>query len=179
IGIPSARGGRQFRGPPRGGEPAEGPRPGGPCREQRVSELPAPYEASELLQVAQIVLIKEPDVGRAGTEHRQSFDATAEGEALVAGGVIADAAQDVGMHHAAAGRFDPSIAAAHATLRIFPLAREAVECDLGRRLGEREIVDAKADLAIAPEDLACERVKRALEVGHRELLVDREALVLE
>src|SRR6267143_5591727 len=61
--TPRARGSRQFRGPPRGGEPAEGPRPGGPCREQRVSELPAPDEASELLQVPEIVLIEEPDVG--------------------------------------------------------------------------------------------------------------------
>src|SRR5207248_1610970 len=132
-----------------------------------------------LLQVAQIVLIKEPDVGRAGTEHRQSFDATAEGEALVAGGVVADASKYVWMDHPAASGLDPAVSTTHSTCRIFPLAREAVESDLGRRLGEREIVDAKADLAIAPEDLSCERVERALEVGHRELLVDREALVLE
>ena len=29
----------------------------------------------ELLQIAQVVLIEEPDVGRAGTEHRKALDA--------------------------------------------------------------------------------------------------------
>src|SRR5207244_12761238 len=45
--------------------------------------------------------------------------------------------------------------------------------------GEREVVDPKTDLAVAAEDLSRERIQRPLEVGHRELLVDREALVLE
>src|SRR5437879_12996615 len=91
--IPNARGGRQFRGPPRGGEPAEGPRPGGPRREQRVSDVPAWHErALELLQVPQVVLIEEPDVGRAGAEHRESLDASTESEALITRGVVSDAA---------------------------------------------------------------------------------------
>src|SRR5437762_71639 len=83
------------------------------------------------------------------------------------------------MDHAAAGRLDPSVSATHVTLRIFPLACEAVEGDLSGWLGEWEIVDAEPDLAIAPEDLARERIERPLEIRHRQLLVDREALVLE
>src|SRR5438477_1007747 len=169
-----------VRGPPRGGEPAEGPGPGGPRREQRVSDVPARHErALELLQVAEVVLIEEPDVGRAGAEHREALDASAEGEALIARRVVADASEDVGMDHAAAGGFDPAVATADVALRIFSFAGEAVECDLRRWLRERKVVDPKTDLAVASEDLPRERIQRPLEVGHRELLVDREALVLE
>src|SRR2546423_2032486 len=83
------------------------------------------------------------------------------------------------MDHPAAGRFDPTFAAADAAVRIAAFAREAIERDLRGWLGEREVVDAESDLAFASKDLAGERVEHALEIGHRELLVDREALVLE
>src|SRR5439155_5683516 len=169
-----------VRGHARGGERAEGPRAGGPRREQRVSDVRAQHGASlELLQVPKVVLIEEPDVGRASTEHREALDAAPEGEALVFRGVVADASEDVGVDHPAAGGFDPAVTAAHATLRIFSFAGEAVERDLRRWLREREIVDPKTDLAVASEDLSRERIQRPLEVCHRELLVDRQALVLE
>src|SRR6267143_831538 len=93
--------GGQVRGPPRGGEPAEGPRPGGPRREQRVSDLSARVAAtSKLLEVAEIVLIEEPDVGCASTKHREALDAAAKGKALVSRWVIAHASQHVRMDHA-------------------------------------------------------------------------------
>src|SRR5438128_327184 len=163
-----------------GGEPAEGPRPGGPRREQRVSDVRARHGAPlELLQVSQVVLIKEPDVGRAGTEHRKALDTAAEGEALILRGVVADAAQDIRVDHPAARGFDPAVATADVAVWIAALAGEAVERDLRRWLRERKVVDPKTDLAVASEDLSRERIQRPLEVGHRELLVDREALVLE
>src|SRR6267143_1556334 len=90
--------GGQVRGPPRGGEPAEGPRPGGPRREQRVSDLSARVAAtSKLLEVAEIVLIEEPDVGCAGTEHREALDAAPASAALISSRVVADAAKNIGM----------------------------------------------------------------------------------
>src|SRR5439155_2495044 len=135
--------------------------------------------SSELLQISEVVLIKQPDIRRPRPKHRQSFYAPAEGETLIFRGVVADAPQHVRMHHAASCRFDPAVAAAYVALGIATLALEAVERDLGRGLGEWEVVDAEADLPIAPEDLARERVERPLEVRHGELLVDREALVLE
>src|SRR5437773_6502266 len=169
---------RQVRGPPRGGAPAGGR--GVRRRVKRVSDLPArSAEASELLQVPKVVLIEEPDVGRASTEHREALDAAPEGEALVFRGVVADASEDVGVDHAATGGFDPAVTAAHATLRIFSFAGEAVERDLRRWLREREVVDPKTDLAVASEDLPRERIQRPFQVGHRELLIDRQALVLE
>src|SRR6267378_6802131 len=169
-----------VRGPPRGGAPAEGPRPGGPRREQRVSDVRARHCAPlELLQVAQVVLIKEPDVRRARAKHGEPFNSASESETLIASRVVPDASQDVGMDHPAAGRLDPAVPAADVALGIAALAGEAVERDLGRRLGEREIVHAEADLSVAAEYLPRERVEDALEIGHGELLVDRQALVLE
>src|SRR5213596_1984281 len=76
------------------------------------SELPArDSRSSELLQVSQVVLIKKSDVRCSSSQHRQALDATTEREALITSGVVADAPQHVRMHHAAAGRFDPAVAA--------------------------------------------------------------------
>src|SRR5207237_3684115 len=61
---------------------------------------------SELLQKPQVVLVEEPDVRRAAAQHRDALDATAEGEALISRGVVANPPQHVGMDHAAARRFD-------------------------------------------------------------------------
>src|SRR5881396_3449827 len=48
------------------------------------SELPARYSrSSKLLQIAQVVLIEEPDVGRPRPKHRESFDPSAESESLI------------------------------------------------------------------------------------------------
>src|SRR5438552_15719905 len=72
-----------------------GRRPGGPHHVERLSELAAPYEAavselpardsrsSELLQISEVVLIKQPDIRRPRPKHRQSFYAPAEGETLI------------------------------------------------------------------------------------------------
>src|SRR6266513_2593929 len=144
------------------------------------SELPARYSrSSELFQVPEIVLVKESNVRRPRAQHREPLDPPAKRESLITSRVVADAAKDVGMDHAAACGFDPAVAAADAAVWIATLAGEAVECDLRGRLGEREVVDAKTDLAVAPEDLPRERVQRPFEVGHRELLVDGQTLVLE
>ena len=57
-------------------------------------------------------------------------------------------------------------------------ALEARDVDLDARLGEREEVRAQAHVALVAEDRAREREQRALEVGERDVLVDREALDL-
>ena len=57
-------------------------------------------------------------------------------------------------------------------------ALEARDVDLDARLGEREEVRAQAHLALVAEDRPGEREQRALEVGERDVLVDREALDL-
>src|SRR5205807_8807910 len=102
-----------------------------------------------------------------------------ECEALIARRDIAHAPQDIGVYHPEASRLEPAVAAADEAPGIAAFAGEAVERDLSRRLGEREKVDAEADLSDAAEYLPRERVENALEIGHGQLLVDRQALVLE
>src|SRR3989441_974822 len=133
----------------------------------------------ELLQVPNVVLVEETNVRRPGAKHREALDAAAEGEALVARGVIADAAQHVRVDHPAAGGLDPTVASADAALGVAPFAGEAAESDLRGRLGEREVIGPEADLPVASEDLPRERIEHALQVDHRELLVDGQALVLK
>src|SRR5258706_8582689 len=165
--------------PASGGCPTGRYAPRGPCP-WRPSELPPrDSRSSELFQVPKIVLVEESNVGRAGTEHRETLDSSTESEPLISRWVISDASEDIGMDHPAARGLDPPVTPAHSTLWILSFASEAIERDLGRRLGEWEIVDAETNLAIAPEDLPRECIQRPLEIGHRELLVDRETLVLE
>src|SRR5437870_11716800 len=67
------------------------------------SELPArDLRSSKLFQVSQVVLIKKSDIRCPSSQHGQALDAAAEGEALIFRGVVADAAKDVGVDHAAA-----------------------------------------------------------------------------
>src|SRR5438093_8335633 len=100
-------------------------------RTRRVVDLTRRVAAliSELLQEAKIVLIEEPDVRRAGAEHRQALDAAAPREPLVTRRVIANAAQDVGVDHAAARGLDPAVAATGMALGITSLADHAAERD--------------------------------------------------
>src|ERR1700704_2786339 len=132
---------------------------------------------SDRLQVAKVVLVEQPDIGRAREEHRQPLDPAAEREPVVLRRVVADATQGVGMDHPAAGRLDPAGAgagrAAPAVARTGAVAHEAVERDLRRRLGEWEVVRTEADLPLAAEQLAGEAVEHTLQIGHRHLLVDR------
>src|SRR5207302_7472254 len=102
-----------------------------------------------------------------------------EREALIAIRVVADTAQDVRVDHPATRRLDPAVAATGVALRILAVADEAGERDLGRRLGEREVVGAEAHVLVGAEVLAREGVEHALQVRHAEVLVDRETLVLE
>src|SRR5258706_10623166 len=119
--------------PPASGRcPTDRYAPRGPCP-WRPSELPPrDSRSSELFQVPKIVLVEESNVRRPRAEHRQALDAAPKGEALIAGGVVSDAAKHVRMHHAATGGLDPAVSATNAALRILSFASEAIERDLGR-----------------------------------------------
>src|SRR5439155_21806388 len=72
------------------------------------SELPARYSrSSELFQVPEIVLVKESNVRRPRAQHREPLDPPAKRESLITSRVVADAAKDVAMDHAAASGSDP------------------------------------------------------------------------
>ena len=66
----------------------------------------------------------------------------------------------------------------HSIQRAPPLAFGCHTSSSARRLGEREVVRAQADLRALAEHRAREVLERAAQVRHREALVDREALEL-
>src|SRR5439155_9991581 len=93
--------------------------------------LSSPRGSCELPQEAKVVDEEFAQVVDAVAQHRQAIGAHAEREALVALGIDADCAQDVRMHLARAGDFEPAGAEAHV--------------DFGGRLGERKKRWPKAD----------------------------------
>src|SRR5438128_494132 len=81
-------------------ESATGPSP--PSRPSR--------DNSKLLQKPHIILVEQPDVADPIANHRDAFDAEAEGPAGPDFGIVADVFKHRGMHHAAAGDLEPFLA---------------------------------------------------------------------
>ena len=63
-------------------------------------------------------------------------------------------------------------------MKPLPPQREAGDVDLDARLGEREVAGTQPHLGVLAEHLAREREQHALQVGERDVLVDRQALEL-
>src|SRR5215218_9021799 len=124
---------------------------------------------SELLGEADVSLDHFAHVLHVVAEHETPLDAHAEREPGVHLGVDAGRLEHVGVHHAAAAPFDPARAA---------LESGVPEVELSARLGEREEARPQADLRLVAEDRLHEVVEGALEVRHREPLVDGDALEL-
>ncbi len=114
--------------------------------------------------------------GDAVAELRGALDAHPEREARVLLRVPADELVEVRIDHPRAAHLDP--AGVLADRAAGAAADEARDVRLHRRLGEREVVRAEAHLALGPVQLAHHVEQRPLEVGHRDPLVDREALEL-
>src|SRR5690606_27709668 len=102
-----------------------------------------------------------------------------EGEAGVDLRVDATGDEDPGVDHSAAAPLDPALAPAGAALLgVLPQADEAEQVDLGAGLGEGEVRGPEARGGALTEQARGEVVERALEVGHRDALVDDQALDL-
>ena len=142
--------------------------------------------AHELLQEADVVVVEQPQVGDAVLEHRDPLDPHPEREPLHALGVVAVLARRARTRSGRPSRRRGSRSSAvplHSGQRcpsaVTPAgAVEAGDVDLDARLGEREEVRPQADLALVAEDRARERQQRPLEVGQRDVVVDREPLDL-
>ena len=92
-----------------------------------------------------VALDEVAQVGGPGTEHDGAVDAHAEGETRVGLGVDPAGPQHARVDHPAAAPLDPSLGTAGPAGTIgvadgIAVADEALEIDLGRRLGEREVV---------------------------------------
>ena len=111
------------------------------------------------------------------------LDAEPEREAGVDVGVDPARAQHLAVDHAGATELDPARPAAGAARLgaapgLLAVAGEAEEVGLHARLGEREVVGPHPGAGLLAEHDAHERVERAAQVGHRQALVDGEALDL-
>src|SRR4051812_34914404 len=131
---------------------------------------------SEGQREAYVALEEVPHVVEAVAEHQQPFEAHAERVAGVAVGVDTAGAQHIRVHHAAAAPLDPALARADPA--AVALAGEALEVDLGGRLGEREVRRPHPALQPLAEHGPRERVDGAAQVRHGDALVDDEALDL-
>ena len=91
-------------------------------------------------------------------------------------GSMPHVAQHVGVHHAAAAQLEPAGLGARAA--ALALAEQAVDVELGRRLGEREVRRAQARVDRPAEVGRGERLEGAGQVGEGDALVDDQALDL-
>ena len=127
-------------------------------------------------QEADVVVVEQAHVRNAPGEHGRTLDAHAEREARVALRVDAAVAQHVGVDHAAAQQLEPSAVLADAAAGA--VADDAGELELERRLGEGEVVGAPLQRRVRTEERSREEFEGALEIAHRDPLVDAESLDL-
>ena len=87
-------------------------------------------------------------------------------------GIVPDEAEDDGIDHAGAEDLEPPRLLAHPAPR--PAADDALDVHLGGRLGEREVARTEPDRLRGAEGHPAEFGEQPLEVGHRDVPVDRE-----
>ena len=131
---------------------------------------------SELLQEPFVVLEDQPQVADLEVAHGEAFQTHAEGEAGILVRINAAVAQHLGVHHAGAQHFDPALALAGGAARAVALV--ALDIHFAARLGERKMMRAEARDRVLAVELAHDLVERALEIRHRNALVDGHALDL-
>ena len=107
---------------------------------------------------------------------RQTLKAHAERPAGIDRGVDAAALEDLRVDHAGAEHLDPALALAGGAACAVALV--ALNVHFAARLGEREVMGAEARDRVLAVELAHDLVERALEVRHRNALVDGHALDL-
>lgn len=127
-------------------------------------------------QPAQVALEERPQIRNPVFQHRDPVDTHAEGEALPLGGVDPPRLQHLGMDHAGAEDLQPAFPLPDLQLAAGPVAADV---DLGRGLGEGEMRGAEAQLDLIDlEEGAAELFQRPFQVGHRDVLPDRQPLDL-
>ena len=127
-------------------------------------------------QETDVVVVEQAHVGNAPREHRRALDAHAECESRVAPGVDASVAQHLGMDHPAPEQLEP--AAVFADAAAGAVTDDALQLELERRLGEREVVGTPLQRRAGAEERPREVLEAALEIAHGDALVDAESLDL-
>ena len=108
-------------------------------------------------------------VGNAVAQHQRALDTHAEREARIDLGINTVRAQHVRVDHAAAAPLDPARAA---------LLLGEPQVHLGAGLGEREVRGTQTSLRLGAEHGLGEVVENALQVSHRQALINGKTLDL-
>src|SRR5260370_11012022 len=112
--------------------------------------LPEPVESDfhlELPQKPHIILIKQPNVIYAISNHRNALDAEAERPSGPHLGVVANVLENLRVHHAAPGNFQPLLAhsasqcAAEINLEAWFSIAEIVRAKSNARLGSHQLLE--------------------------------------
>src|SRR5437016_5321332 len=124
----------------------------------------------ELLQKTEIVFVKEPNVIDAIPNHGDALDAEAKGPAGPDFRVVADVFKDLGMHHAAAGDFQPFLA-------HFARQRTA-EINLEARFGVTEIMWTETNPGFGSHQFFEDEFHCPLQIAHRHVAIHIQSLDL-
>src|SRR5580700_10311908 len=119
-------------------------------------DINLPLHGSKLSQKPHVVLVKQADVIDAVTQHGEAFNTEAEGPAGPNFRVVADIAEDFGMHHAAPGNFQPRLA------ELFH--KGVAEVNFEARFGVAEVMGPETQPGFAAEQFLENKFYGALEV---------------
>ena len=123
-----------------------------------------------------VVFVQQAHVADLEAAHDETLETDAEREAGVDRRVDAAHFEHARVYHAGAEQLDPALTLAHAA--ALAVALKALHVHLAARLGEREVVRTEAGHGIGTVELFHQGVERALEIAHRDALVDDKALDL-
>src|SRR2546427_12219156 len=115
---------------------------------------------SKLFQKSQIVFVKQSDIIDGVSDHGNALDAKAEGPTAPDVRVVADIFEDLRVHHAATGEFEPVLA-------HFANQR-AGEIDFEAWLSVGEIVRTKPEFDFTAEQFLKDELDGPFEITHRD-----------
>ena len=124
----------------------------------------------KLFQKPHIVFEEEAQVVDLEFEHGDSFDAHSKGKAGVFVAIDVAVFENLRVNHAAAKDFDP--AAVFTDFATCAAANHARYVHFGGWFGKREIRRTETDFGVFSEKLLNKIIKRLLEVGKRNIMVN-------
>src|SRR6266550_1473011 len=119
---------------------------------------------SKLPQKSHVVLIKQPDIVDAISNHGDALDAEAEGPTGPDLRVVPHILEHLGMDHAAAGDFQPFLP--HLS------GKRAAEVDFETRFGITEVMRTEADVRFRAHQFLKYKFNGALQISSRNLAIN-------
>ena len=109
-------------------------------------------------------------------KHSDPLKSKTEGKARIFLGIDATARKYLGVDHTCTEDLYPTLALAKTA--ALAAAGKAGNVNLGRRLGEGEVVGTEADFRFLTKEVLCEKLKRTLKITHGDAAVNYKTLKL-